>query len=115
VNDPIRALETRPRLAILFLALSCLLVVTLVTPAVAQDERTLKQFLEGKMVTVKIDMPATQQGIDLHPEYSPSIDFDHYSSRIRSSPRSSSKVTTSSFSWVAAASARLGTAWRPPP
>ncbi len=84
MSDPIRALETSPRLALLFLALSCLLVVTLVTPAAAQDERTLKQFFEGKMVTVKIDMPATQQGIDLHPEYSPSIDFDHYSSRIKS-------------------------------
>ena len=83
MGKPIRASESNSRSSILLFALSCLLVIALASPSVAQDERTLKRFFEGKMVTVKIDMPATQQGIDLHPEYSPPIDFDHYSSRIK--------------------------------
>jgi hypothetical protein len=36
-------------------------------PALANDkddrERVLKQFFEGRLVTVRVDMPATQQGI----------------------------------------------------
>ncbi len=79
----IRASETNSRSSVCLLVLSCLLVIALASPSAAQDERTLKSFFEGKTVTVKIDMPATQQGIDVHPEYSPSVDFDSYSSRIK--------------------------------
>jgi hypothetical protein len=66
------------------LDLVCLYTLIFASPVFAQNEGALKQFFEGKMVKVKIDMPATQQGIDLHPDYSPPIDFDHYASRIKS-------------------------------
>ncbi len=34
---------------------------------VAQDEQTLKQYFEGKTIKVKIDMPATFEGINIYP------------------------------------------------
>jgi hypothetical protein len=77
-------MRMRTQTSVAISALACLFVLTLASPVSAQDERALKQFFEGKMVKVKIDMPATQQGIDVHPEYSPPIDFDHYASRIKS-------------------------------
>lgn len=53
------------------------------TAADAQNESTLKRAFEGKMVTVKIDMPATQSGIDLYPERDPQIEFSKYGDRIK--------------------------------
>jgi hypothetical protein len=83
MGTPVRVPVTSSRSWIIPFALSCVLVIALASPSAAQDERTLKSFFEGKTVTVKIDMPATQQGIDVHPEYSPSVDFDSYSARIK--------------------------------
>lgn len=37
-------------------------------------ERVLKQFFEGRSVTVRVDMPATQQGIDINVGYAEPID-----------------------------------------
>ena len=53
-------------------------------PAAAQSESELKDFFEGKSVRVKLDMPATQQGIDVFPDARRPIDFDAYSARIKS-------------------------------
>ncbi|MEZ5400304.1 MAG: hypothetical protein R2729_11595 [Bryobacteraceae bacterium] len=52
-------------------------------PLFGQSEQALKAFFEGKQVRVKIDMPATHQGIDVTPGASPPIDFKSYSQRIR--------------------------------
>lgn len=52
---------------------------------VAQNEAALKQYFEGRTVTVKLDMPATQAGIDVWPGTNPPIDFSKYASRIKSS------------------------------
>ena len=49
----------------------------------AQNEATLEKYFEGKMVEVRIDMPATQEGIDVHPRSEKPVDFDEYSSRIK--------------------------------
>ncbi len=49
----------------------------------AQNENALKRALEGTMVTVKIDMPATQSGIDLYPDRDPQIEFSKYGDRIK--------------------------------
>ncbi len=49
----------------------------------AQNEAALQQAFEGKTVIVKIDMPGTQQGVDLYPNRDKLMDFDGYSRRIR--------------------------------
>lgn len=49
---------------------------TLAASAVsAQNESTLRQFFEGMTVSVKIDMPASQVGVDVHPDRSMPVDF----------------------------------------
>jgi hypothetical protein len=63
------------------------LVVTVLAavaaPASAQSEWELKQAFEGKFVIVKMDMPATQRGVDLYPDREPAVDFRAYSARVR--------------------------------
>jgi hypothetical protein len=53
------------------------------TPALAQSESELKQFFEGKSVRVKVDMPATQQGIDVFPDAARPLDMGQYSQRLK--------------------------------
>ena len=50
------------------LLLPVCLVAAFASPAYAQSEPELRDFFEGKSVAVKIDMPATQEGIDLYPD-----------------------------------------------
>ena len=52
-------------------------------PAFAQGDPALKDFFEGKSVRVKIDMPATQQGIDVYADARRPINFDQYSARLK--------------------------------
>jgi hypothetical protein len=59
----------------------CLLAVSV--PAYAQSEAALMDFFEGKSVVVKIDMPATQQGIDVFPDARRPMDFAAYSARLK--------------------------------
>ena len=49
----------------------------------AQDELTLRRFFEGKRVRVKIDMPATHEGVDFRYRQDPPLDFRAYSDRLR--------------------------------
>ena len=56
---------------------------TAAAPAQAQNEYELKRAFEGKFVIVKMDMPATQYGIDLVPGREPAIDFKAYSQRVK--------------------------------
>ena len=53
------------------------------TPASAQSEAELRDFFEGKSVRVKMDMPATQQGIDVYPDARRPINFEEYSARVK--------------------------------
>ena len=64
-----------------FLLLLCFLALTV--PASAQSESELKDFFEGKSVRARIDMPATQQGIDVYPDARRAINFDEYSARLK--------------------------------
>lgn len=52
-------------------------------PLRAQDESALRSFFEGKMVLVKLDMPATQQGVDVFPNRPQSVDFAEYGRRLK--------------------------------
>jgi hypothetical protein len=59
-------------------------LAALSAPASAQSEPELRDFFEGKSVIVKIDMPATQQGIDVYPDARRALDFAQYSARLKS-------------------------------
>src|SRR5277367_3310084 len=52
----------------------------------AQDPQSLSQFFEGKQVVVKIDMPGSQQGIDIFPQQPNSLDAKNYGKRMKSFP-----------------------------
>jgi hypothetical protein len=54
------------------------------SPALAQNEAALREYFEGKSVRVKIDMPATQEGIDVYPDARRPLDFGVYSNRVKS-------------------------------
>jgi hypothetical protein len=60
-----------------------MLVAALPAPALSQDEAALKSFFEGKYVTVKIDMPGTQEGVDLHVDTSRPLDYEQYGYRLK--------------------------------
>jgi hypothetical protein len=63
---------------------AAILCVLLAAPcAFAQTEDALKEFFEGKMVVVKLDMPATQNGIDVFADARRPINFDEYSARVK--------------------------------
>lgn len=57
-----------------------LLVPTLI---LAQSESELKRFFEGKTVILKIDMPATSQGVEVYPLRQPSVNFEDYGKRLK--------------------------------
>ncbi len=67
-----------------FMAAGALLIflMTLV-PLRAQDESALRRYFEGKMVSVKLGMPATQQGVDVFPNRPQSVDFAEYGQRLK--------------------------------
>lgn len=52
--------------------------------AYAQSEAALKDYFEGKTVVVKMDMPATQAGVDVFADARRPINFDEYSARLKS-------------------------------
>ncbi|MCS6884741.1 MAG: hypothetical protein RMM17_02875 [Acidobacteriota bacterium] len=49
----------------------------------AQSELELKRYFEGKYVRVRIDMPATKDGVDIYPERELQVDYSKYAQRIR--------------------------------
>lgn len=49
----------------------------------AQDEASLKRYFEGHRVQVKIDMPATKDGVDVYPRQSTPLRFREYSARLK--------------------------------
>lgn len=52
--------------------------------AFGQSEDALKQYFEGKTVVVKLDMPASQTGVDVFADARRPINFDEYSARLKS-------------------------------
>jgi hypothetical protein len=53
------------------------------TPLAAQNEAALKAHFEGRTVAVRMDMPATEDGVDVYPAATPPVDFPRYQSRIK--------------------------------
>lgn len=58
-------------------------VLIAVAAVAAQTEEELKRYFEGNRVEVKIDMPATKDGINVYPERDRTIDYSRYSSLIK--------------------------------
>jgi hypothetical protein len=48
-----------------------------------QSPEALSGFFEGKQVIVKLDMPGTQQGVDIYPQRPQALDLKSYSSRLK--------------------------------
>ncbi len=52
-------------------------------PAVAQTEDALRNYFEGKSVTVKMEMPGSQDGVDVYPGRPQPIDFRKHAARLK--------------------------------
>lgn len=51
--------------------------------ASAQTEGDLKRYFEGRHVTLKIDMPATKDGVNIYPERAQSLNYSDYATRLK--------------------------------
>lgn len=54
--------------------------------ALAQDEAGLRRAFEGRMVRVKIDMPGTHEGVDIHWGKEQPLDVKSYAQRLKNNP-----------------------------
>ncbi|MFN8573666.1 MAG: hypothetical protein U0132_16545 [Gemmatimonadaceae bacterium] len=52
-------------------------------PVFAQNESALRAAFEGKVVTIKIDMPATAKGVEVYPQQSMPVNFREVADRIK--------------------------------
>ena len=59
------------------------LILSLTTALPAQSEADLRRHFEGKRVTLKIDMPGTEQGVDIYPGTERPLDYPRYASRLK--------------------------------
>lgn len=64
-------------------ALAAVLVVAIAAPAPAQNEQALRAFFEGRRVTLKIDMPGSSDGVDVHVDASRALDYREYGDRLK--------------------------------
>jgi hypothetical protein len=58
-------------------------LLAFITTLGAQNPGTVSQFFEGKQVVVKMDMPGTQQGVDIYPQRPQQLDVKSYSNRLK--------------------------------
>jgi hypothetical protein len=65
------------------LLFSAVVIFSFAPFASAQTENDLKRYFEGKRVEVKIDMPATKDGINIYPERERQIDYGKYSQSLK--------------------------------
>lgn len=59
--------------------------LALSVPAVAQDEAALRSAFEGRRVVLRIDMPGTQEGVDVQADGRARLDVNAYRARLRQS------------------------------
>jgi len=64
-------------------ALGLLILAATAPPALAQSEDRLRAFFEGKSVRVKMEMPGTEDGVDVYPGTAQPIDFHKHASRLK--------------------------------
>jgi hypothetical protein len=65
--------------------ISMLVFVVLATVSIAsaQTEADLRSYFEGKQVTLKLDMPATKDGVDIYPEREQPLNYSEYATRLK--------------------------------
>lgn len=66
----------------LFLA-GAMVLATTALPLHAQDEGRLRKALEGKRITLKMDMPASSEGVDVFPGSNRPVDYDKVGKRMK--------------------------------
>ena len=66
----------RTTLTVLMLALTA-------QAAHAQSEQRLRNYFEGKPVVVKIEMPGSEEGVDVYPGYNQPVDFPKHARRLK--------------------------------
>lgn len=64
------------------LSLAAIILLAAATAA-AQSEAELKNYFEGRHVTLKIDVPATKDGVNLYPERAQPLDYSEYAARLK--------------------------------
>ena len=52
-------------------------------PLAAQSEPALKEYFEGRTVTVKQAMPGTEEGVDIYPGTAKPLDYPRYAGRLK--------------------------------
>lgn len=81
------ALPSHSNTAIILRAMNptiwCTLLLAASVSASAQSEFELKRFFEGKKVVLKMDMPATNEGVDTFPQRDLPLDYDQYGKRLK--------------------------------
>ena len=60
-----------------------IVLLVLAAPAAAQTEEALRTAFEGKRVTVRIDMPGTSDGVDIHGDARHALDYKEYGDRLK--------------------------------
>ncbi len=63
--------------------LALLPLVVAAAPLRAQSEAQLRQYFEGKRVTLKIAMPGTEEGVDIFPGTGTPLDYPRYAGRLK--------------------------------
>src|SRR5262245_884610 len=64
-------------------ALGVAILLAFASPVGAQTEDALRAALEGKRVTLRIDMPGTSDGIDVHGDARQALDYKEYGDRLK--------------------------------
>jgi hypothetical protein len=52
-------------------------------PVAAQSEETLRRYFEGKSVVVKLEMPGSEDGVDVYPGTSQPVNFPRHAKRLK--------------------------------
>src|SRR6266478_5421736 len=73
------------QLLVMRAALTLLVLVASAPPALAQSEDRLRVFFEGKTVRLKMEMPGTEDGVDVYPGTAHPIDFPKHATRLKRS------------------------------
>jgi hypothetical protein len=79
---PIDEIHTRGAAVFKGVVLSALLLAS-AAPAAAQNEAALKSYFEGQRVTLRMDMPGTADGVDVHADAKRAIDYDRYKDNLK--------------------------------
>ena len=62
---------------------SAILILTAGGLAAAQTENDLKNYFEGRHVVIKLDMPATKDGVNVYPERERAVNYNSYANLLK--------------------------------